>query len=205
LAYRAALGERQNQPSLWADQFEQIDHAARQLEWALRAFFRTVDARSADPVWCESNPRWLSVSLCSFGSGLRPSSIAALDAASEEAEADAEALKRSLDAIERVTERAPRKAARARQSRELGKRDEQEFGFALAELWVHITGQRPGTAEQPEKNPFLRYFESAWTDVFGYGDDTRDFIGALRFARRRLTDERISYLRDNCPERMIFF
>lgn len=64
----------------------------------------------------------------------------------------------------------------------IGKPEHTAFFLPLTEVWVLITGCQPGSNPNIDRNPFLRFCEIAWADVF---DPERKleppgFTGALR-------------------------
>ena len=116
----------------------------------------------------------------------------------KQAEADALKLWGALEVIRRLEEMAPRKEARVRMGRQNdGKPDQRIFIATLAETWIFLTGRTPGKNPDPDKNPFVRFARSAWSDLFG-SDDTPDFIGALR-ALPVWSDYKISELKSQGP------
>lgn len=62
-----------------------------------------------------------------------------------------------------------------------GKPEHRIFAATLSEMWIFLTGKRPGTNPAHDKNPFLRFVTAAWIDVFGHDENSEDpaFVGAL--------------------------
>lgn len=52
------------------------------------------------------------------------------------------------------------------------------FVQTLAEGWIYLTGKLPGGGSESEKNPFLRFVESAWEDAGGEKEES--FVQSLR-------------------------
>lgn len=81
-------------------------------------------------------------------------------------------------------------AARAHEikhDKNLGEVAKVAFVFTMAELWMFMSGKRPGSG--PNRNPFLRLVADAWEDVGGGPDES--FAQALRQTLKRLTNESV--------------
>lgn len=70
----------------------------------------------------------------------------------------------------------------------------------MAEAWVVLFGQRPSPNPNPERNPFLRFVDAAWTDWKGADAKTESFVEALRDVHPTLTDYRVAALVRDFPE-----
>jgi hypothetical protein len=100
----------------------------------------------------------------------------------ESAKADATTLWHTREILLRLEKTADSKELRVRHGKQNpGKPEHRVFTKNLAEMWVFLTGTKPGVNPNRKNNPFLRFVTTAWSDVFGDGqDDNQHFIGALR-------------------------
>ena len=100
--------------------------------------------------------------------------------------------KRLIKLLAADTERRRSEFAQASKYSPAG--DRHEFVFVLDEAWVFLTGARPGTNPDIDRNPFLRFVAAAWRDWKGdnaswVDKDTQiSFEQSLNAARARLTN-----------------
>jgi hypothetical protein len=78
--------------------------------------------------------------------------------------------------------------------------EKRPFVEILAEAWVFLVGRRPGANPTPEKNPFLRFVQAAWSDWKGDEADPQSFVKALRDVIPKLDDDRVAILVRDGPE-----
>jgi hypothetical protein len=78
--------------------------------------------------------------------------------------------------------------------------ERRPFVAIMAEAWVFLFGQRPSLNPNPERNPFLRFVDAAWTDWKGADAKTESFVEALRDVHPTLTDYRVAALVRDCPD-----
>lgn len=81
-----------------------------------------------------------------------------------------------------------------------GQPDQREFVRILAEGWIFLMGQRPGSSPDENSNPFLRFASAAWTDWKGNKTDPPALVGALRHFRSQLGDHDVAALTRNGPD-----
>lgn len=55
------------------------------------------------------------------------------------------------------------------------------FTLTMADWWVEATGKLPGAGRELDQNPFLRFLQATWADVFGQEDENfvRPLLRAL--------------------------
>ena len=187
VAINSAVGARQIDPprSEWEGDWVDIRDAANQAHRALSALLRRIDTRGP------ASRRWVPLLRQSrFGR-----STLEYTAMTTRARRDAIILwsaKRLIKLLAADTERRRSEFAQASKYSPAG--DRHEFVFVLYEAWVFLTGARPGTNPNIDRNPFLRFVAAAWRDW--KGDDAswvdRDtqisFVQSLNVASARLTD-----------------
>jgi len=123
----------------------------------------------------------LELSILTAQAGLQEGDPRALH---ERASHDGVILWEAREIAKRLEDAATRKDMRVRKGRKNDpKPKHREFAIPLAEMWVYLTGQTPGSNPDENKNPFLRFCAAGWIDVFGNATTSEkepNFIGALQ-------------------------
>lgn len=199
VAINAAVGARQLDPprSEWEGNWVDIRDAANHAHGALSALLRRIDKRGP------ASRRWVFFLRQSrFGR-----SALGYAAMTTRARRDAIILwsaKRLIKLLAADTERRRSEFAQASNYSLAG--DRHEFVFVLYEAWVFLTGARPGTNPDIDRNPFLRFVAAAWRDWKGddaswVDEDTEiSFVKSLNVARARLTDPQCALVRSEGPK-----
>ena len=193
IGYYEVLRVRRAMNDLKASGFDVIERTAENAEAVTDRFIKQLVGRSF-----KGRARELEIPILILQTGLQKGSPQELHA---KANRDAMALLRAREIAQRLAKAAKQKRIATSPGR--GKPvspDHSAFLLPLAEVWVHITGRRPGSNTDNDTNPFLRFATSAWADVFGPKEelDAPHFISALRNLPD-LSDYRLSQLKSEGP------
>jgi hypothetical protein len=198
VAINSAVGERQINPPRreWEGDWVDIRDAANKAHGAVSELLTRIDPRGP------ASRRWVPLLRQSrFGR-----STLGYAAMTRRARRDAIILwsaQRLLKLLAADIERRRSEFAQASMYSTAG--DRHEFVFVLYEAWVFLTGARPGTNPDIDRNPFLRFVVAAWRDWKGDDANWADkdtqisFVQSLNIARARLTDLQCASVRSKGP------
>ncbi len=191
VGYLQVLYVRHESPGSIADDFEFLEDKAKAAHEALDKLLKHLEPRARAPAD-------LARPILTAQAGLQTGTAQTLH---ERSMADALVLWNAREVIERLKNAAERKEARVRRGRQNpGKPEHRIFAATLSEMWIFLTGKRPGTNPAHDKNPFLRFVTAAWIDVFGHDENSEDpaFVGAL--TALSFSDYQISQITSKGPD-----
>jgi hypothetical protein len=190
VGYYKVLRVRAEAPGPIADDFDTLETRAKDAHDALRKLLTHLNPSAA----CADD---LAISILTAQAGIQVGHPQKLH---DQASREASALWEACEIVERLANAAPIKEGRVRKGRRNdGKPDHRVFAETLAEMWIFLTGEKPGSNPDQDKNPFLKFVAAAWVDAFGHAEDSEDptFVGAL--ASLSFNDEQISGLKSQGP------
>jgi hypothetical protein len=191
VGYHEVQRVRRAQPGLIADDFQCLEDKAKAAHKALDKLLHHLEPKAKEPAD-------LALPILTVQAGLQKGTPRALHKMSED---DALTLWNAREIIKRFAQAAARKEARVRQGRQNpGNPEHRIFAKTLAEMWIFLTGKRPGSNPAHDRNPFLRFVAAAWIDVFGHDENSEDptFVGAL--AALSFSDYQISQITSKGPD-----
>jgi hypothetical protein len=180
IGYHGAVAARANDYATWAKEYEDLQRHFKRLDDVVDEIISVLDKRALRSAALSADTRVKLLANPIMTSGMRP-----YDGTANASDRwrisldDASAILRVQELAESAREHLPKREHGAKRPNDVGyAADEAAFVRPLAEMWLYLTGRKPG-AQKDLTNPFLRLVTAAWRDAFGESDEEPSFNAAL--------------------------